>query len=147
MLLHKICVSLSIYVYCWFWSSLSFVQTAECHHFQMHEAAVPWRVRNPDVWLYSHVPTTAPASSSVSVASPQHCCTWFLFESWVTSCIAELPGVICPIMDDTTYCWSQLRFGLGNYEARLGFYVSGHSRLHQLDPDLGKTQHHLWPLS
>lgn len=66
MLLHKICVSLSIYVYCWCQSSLSFVPTAECHPFQMHEAAVPWRVRNPDVWLYSHVPASALAPSSVS---------------------------------------------------------------------------------
>lgn len=30
----------------------------------------------------------------------------------------------------SNYCWGQLRFGLGNYEARLGFSVRGHSRLH-----------------
>lgn len=36
------------------------------------------------------------------MAWPQHCCTLSLFESWVTSCIAELAGVICTVMDDTT---------------------------------------------
>lgn len=35
-----------------------------------------------------------------SVTWPQHCCTLSPFESWGTSCTAELAGVTCTVTDD-----------------------------------------------
>lgn len=97
-----------------------------------YEAAVPWSLRNPYVWLNSQVPTAAPAPRGVRIcglAAALLCSVWFWKLSQFSHCTTDGGDLHCYwwYYHD---CWGQFRFGLGSSEARLGLCVSGCSRLH-----------------
>lgn len=91
-----------------------------------------WKVRKYMCVVNSCVPAAALAPRCVRVcgmaaASLYSGSVWKMSNSlpYRTSC----GDLYCYGCYYPSYCWAQLRFGLGNDKARLGFFVCGHSRL------------------